>query len=111
MAYKVIRYFTDLLDNDHVYHVGDKFPHDGRQVSEARIEELSSNKNRLGRAVIAPVSLEPSDSMPVLDSEPKVEETPIKTVEPEISTESERIEGKAETAKPKKTTSKRKASK
>ena len=45
--YKVIRYFTDLQDNDHAYNVGDKFPHDkcGYPVTEKRLAELASRNN------------------------------------------------------------------
>ena len=44
--YKVIQYFTDLQDNNHAYHVGDIFPHDGMAVTEKRLLELSTDKNR-----------------------------------------------------------------
>lgn len=44
--YKVLVYFTDLQDNNHPYDEGDFFPRNGLTVSEARLEELSSTKNR-----------------------------------------------------------------
>ena len=44
--YKVIKYFTDLQDNNHAYNVGDEFPHKGLEVSEKRLLELSTNANR-----------------------------------------------------------------
>lgn len=44
--YKVIKYFTDLEDNRHEYHVGDIFPHDGRKITAERLAELSSDKNK-----------------------------------------------------------------
>ena len=44
--YKVIKYFTDLQDNNHAYNVGDVFPHDGLAVSEKRLLELSTDANR-----------------------------------------------------------------
>lgn len=53
--YKVIKYFTDLQDNNYKYHVGDEFPHKGTEVSEARLEELSSDKNRRHVPVIEKV--------------------------------------------------------
>lgn len=34
MAYRVIKYFTDLQDNGYAYKVGDLFPHKGFKVSE-----------------------------------------------------------------------------
>ena len=50
--YTVIRQFFDLQDDNYAYKVGDKFPHDGAVVSEDRIEELKSNKNKLKTPLI-----------------------------------------------------------
>jgi hypothetical protein len=51
--YKVLAYFTDLQDNNHPYNEGDIFPRrDGFTVSEARLEELSSTRNRRGIRLI-----------------------------------------------------------
>lgn len=44
--YKVLAYFTDLQDNGHPYNEGDIFPRDGLTVTEARLDELSSTRNR-----------------------------------------------------------------
>ena len=55
MSYKVITYFTDLHDNDHPYHEGDKFPREGVTVSESRIAELASENNKRGIPLIAEV--------------------------------------------------------
>lgn len=55
MAYKVIKAFKDAQDDLYLYHVGDKFPHDGAEVSEERIEELASDKNRRGVPLIQEV--------------------------------------------------------
>ena len=44
--YRVIKFFTDLQDNNHAYNVGDIFPHNGMEVSEKRLLELSTDKNR-----------------------------------------------------------------
>lgn len=52
MTYKVIKYFTDLQDNDHEYNVGDLFPRDGKEVSEERLTELSTKNNRQYKALI-----------------------------------------------------------
>lgn len=46
MPYKVVRFFTDLHDNEHPYNVGDTFPRSGVSVTEARFAELSSRNNR-----------------------------------------------------------------
>lgn len=53
--YEVIRDFTDLQDNEYPYSVGDIFPHDGLEVSEERIKELSSSKNLQKRPLIKKV--------------------------------------------------------
>ena len=45
MAYKVIKHFVDLQDNNHKYDVGDTYPRKGLNVLQSRINELASNKN------------------------------------------------------------------
>ena len=50
----VIKDFTDLQDNKHVYRVGDKFPRKGR-VKKERLEELSSTNNKRGVILIEEV--------------------------------------------------------
>ena len=50
--YKVLVYFTDLQDNEYPYDEGNIFPRDGLAVSEARLEELSSTRNRRGIRLI-----------------------------------------------------------
>ena len=45
IMYKVIKYFTDLQDNNYAYYVGDTFPRNGVEVCAERIAELSSDKN------------------------------------------------------------------
>lgn len=52
MAYKVIKYFTDLQDNKHAYHEGDTFPREGLEVSPERLVELSSTRNKRGIPLI-----------------------------------------------------------
>lgn len=44
--YKVIKYFTDLQDDNHPYNVGDDYPREGLKVTKERIEELSSDRNK-----------------------------------------------------------------
>lgn len=53
MSYKVIHAFTDLQDFNHIYRVGDIFPRSGMKVSDERLSELSSNKNKQKKALIA----------------------------------------------------------
>lgn len=50
--YVVINYFTDLRDYDHPYNVGDEFPRQGVTVSEERLAELSSSRNKQRRPLI-----------------------------------------------------------
>ena len=55
MAYKVIKLFTDLHDNDYLYNVGDTFPRKGISVTEERIAELSGSDNKQHTPLIAKV--------------------------------------------------------
>lgn len=64
--YRVIKFFTDLKDNNYAYHVGDIFPHDGASVSDKRIAELESTKNKRGVALIEKIE----------DEAPAKQETP-----------------------------------
>ena len=52
--YKVIRDFTDLEDNRHIYRVGDIYPRNSAEISidAERYAELSSNRNKCGTPVI-----------------------------------------------------------
>ena len=50
--YKAIVYFEDIQDNRYKYHVGDTFPREGVTVSDKRLDELSTNKNRRGMPLI-----------------------------------------------------------
>lgn len=76
--YKVIRFFTDLQDNRHPYNVGDVYPREGVTVSQKRLDELSSNKNRQKTSLIKFAGEAKEISKPV-------EKAPQKT--PEESTE------------------------
>ena len=60
MKYVVLRYFTDLQDNNHIYHTGDSFPRVGFEVSEERLKELSTKKNLRGIPLIEKIE-EPAD--------------------------------------------------
>ena len=78
MAYKVLKHFTDLQDNNFPYHVGDTFPRKGLTVTPERIAELSSKANRRGIPLIeeVPEKAKPEKAVPVKD-EP-AEEAPKK---------------------------------
>lgn len=85
--YKVISYFTDLQDFNHPYKVGDEFPRLGLKVSDKRLEELASNKNRQGKPLIKKVE-EPKqdDFSPHMNaSEIKEESTEVKYTKTEIN--------------------------
>lgn len=66
--YKVIKYFTDLQDNNYVYDPNDStrntYPRKGLSVLPSRIKELASDKNRQG--------------CPLIEEIPEIEETPKK---------------------------------
>ena len=57
--YKVIKYFTDLQDNNYAYYVGDTFPRNGVEVGAERVAELSSDKNLQGVPLIEEVVEKP----------------------------------------------------
>ena len=50
--YRVIKYFTDLHDNEYEYHVGDNFHRKGIKVTKERLTELSTKENLQGEALI-----------------------------------------------------------
>lgn len=83
--YKAISYFKDMKDNMHSYNPGDKFPRDGLEVSEERIAELASDKNRRGKAVIELVEEKKVYKKPEL-----LKEIPKDDPEPKAETESEK---------------------
>ena len=56
--YKVIKAFTDLQDKKYAYSVGDTYPREGITVSERRLEELSSDKNKRHKPLIEKVEEE-----------------------------------------------------
>ena len=53
--YRVIKYFTELQDNNHEYNVGDIYPRNKKKVSASRIKELSTDENRRGIPLIEKV--------------------------------------------------------
>jgi hypothetical protein len=64
--YKVIRYFTDLQDNNRPYNVGDQFPHNecGYPVTEKRLAELASRNNMQKTPLIRHVEVEEAPKKP-----------------------------------------------
>lgn len=59
--FEVVEYFIDLKDGGHHYNVGDAFPRAGKEVSDARIKELSTTKNKRGIVLIKEVVTSPKD--------------------------------------------------
>ena len=56
MAYKVVKFFHDLQDNNRPYSVGDVFPHaEANPVSDERIAELAGKHNLQGVPLIVEV--------------------------------------------------------
>lgn len=50
--YRVIHSFFDLQDGNYTYKVGDIYPRQGVIVSKERINELKSDKNKIGKPLI-----------------------------------------------------------
>ncbi len=50
--YVVLKSFSDLQDQNHIYRPGDEFPRAGIDVSIDRLTSLSSSDNKIGSAVI-----------------------------------------------------------
>ena len=50
--YKVIKFFTDLQDNNYPYEAGKPYPRKGVTVSKERIAELAGNGNKQGEPLI-----------------------------------------------------------
>ena len=71
MEYIAISDFTDLQDNRHAYHTGDKFPRVGFEVSAERIAELSSSNNRRGKPMIKALGEVAEDNAKYYPEEPK----------------------------------------
>ena len=67
--YKVIKYFTDLQDNNYAYYVGDTFPRNGVEVGAERIAELSSDKNLQGVPLIEEIVEKPKRTRKKKDEE------------------------------------------
>ncbi|WP_433943468.1 termination factor Rho [Paenibacillus sp. SN-8-1] len=53
--YKVVSRFKETNHDGHVYEVGDLYPKDGAKATKARLEELSSTKNKIGKVFIEEV--------------------------------------------------------
>lgn len=61
LAYKVVRRFKELKHDGHIYNVGDIYPKEGHKATKARLEELSTTKNKYGQIYIEEVKEAPDD--------------------------------------------------
>ena len=68
--YESIARWRDLEDG-YLYNDGDKFPHDGREVSAERIAELSGTQNKAGFALICPCATPNRETSVEEPAEPK----------------------------------------
>lgn len=53
--YKVVREFKETKHDDHIYKVGDSYPKEGEKATKARLEELSTTKNKYKKVYIEEV--------------------------------------------------------
>ncbi len=57
--YEVIyEQFEDLKDNRYLYKKGDIYPREGLKPTKKRIEELSTDKNKIGKVLIKKIETE-----------------------------------------------------
>lgn len=66
MQYVVVKDFSDIQDDRHVYLTGDTFPREGLNVSKERVAELASKDNARGEVLIKAVGV---------STKPKAEQT------------------------------------
>ena len=78
MIYRVIKTFTDMQDNNRKYSVGDIFPRTGLSVTQKRLEELLTDKNRRG----IPMIVAESDEVKTEEPAEVKEEKPKRTTKP-----------------------------
>lgn len=54
--YKVVSRFQETKHDGHVYEVGDIYPTEGKKATKARLEELSTKKNKYEQIFIEEVA-------------------------------------------------------
>ena len=77
--FKVIVEFSDLQHKKHIYRVGDEYPHSDYSVSEERLNELLTCRNRLRTPLIELVEDKSEDAEKPAEEEKPVEEPAEKT--------------------------------
>ena len=70
MTYKSKAVWRDLEDG-HLYAIGEDFPHDGREIPEERIKELTGTQNKAGFALLEAVELPDKETIIHTEEEPK----------------------------------------
>ena len=71
--YRALTHFTDLQDDNHKYLAGDEFPRKGLKVSDERLEELLTDKNRRHKPMIEEVKEESKAIEESVEEKPKTE--------------------------------------
>lgn len=82
--YETIHYFTDLQDFNHPYNVGDMFPRHGMVVSQARLDELASSRNKQGKPLIR-LKIEKQEVVSEVDAESQKESEEPKLTKSQIN--------------------------
>lgn len=59
--YKVIRKFKETKHDGHIYDIGDVYPKEGAKATKARLDELSTTKNKYKKVYIEEVNEKPVD--------------------------------------------------
>lgn len=59
--YRAKMAFRDAKDGEYLYNAGDVYPRKGKKATKARLEELSSENNAAGVAVIVEVKEDPAE--------------------------------------------------
>lgn len=59
MTHKVVSRFKETKHDGHVYEVGDNYPVEGKKATKARLEELSTTKNKYQQIFIEEVTETP----------------------------------------------------
>lgn len=98
--YRVVKFFRDLQDNNHAYHVGDTFPHNGMEVSIDRLTELSTDANRRHMPLIEKVEVEPVQIEPIETEKEPVDDFMNPPEEPEEEPEKPKEKPKKKRGRP-----------
>ncbi|MBU5254200.1 termination factor Rho [Lysinibacillus capsici] len=61
MIHKVVSRFKETKHDGHIYEVGDNYPVEGKKATKARLEELSTTKNKYQEIFIEEVPETPKD--------------------------------------------------